>query len=461
MIRYFTLLATFTLLLIPDVSFAALTYITGRTGDSFPTYVALSNVATSTQYVSSMTIDMKFNDFAPYAGLDQSLYLDVYIGDPSDTVADWTYVTTGFTDDLCFPEQVKTSNVYSCKFEFGTGFWMYESDATSSSWIFYITDSGDDGWDYGVLYDNLEPYTGFQWSYHKSTNGDQWDSGLGVVWPIFSSIPASSTYPIQLTNPCADVPDSSACTYGHSTTTDPILVSGVANPIMSYADGWSVVATLFDITGNVIDQTSWNYLDSSETESFSGVVYWTEAISQLATLKVCQVPTTGVWTADGSLCAVAVIGWELSTASTTEYVASLIAQGYNPVDVTDTFSVNNPLQESNAFDEIVRDFVDLGIMAVWYDTDDIVKAIEENGAATGTFGFTIDFDRFNISSSTPYVDLSAMAAYAEDMLDCDNASTTCLFEWIDYFLWGIFWIFIIGRILTGRWMKISHRSIES
>lgn len=452
-------IAILTLVFLPDIVFGATwTWASAESTNSPPNYRYMATVATTTQFVTSLETSMGFNVDLGDGTITQSLYMDVYKGDPQGDPDDWEYVTVGIIDDTNYVNQSLITNYQTVTWSFGNGFWMTESTGTSTSWIFLITDSDNDVWDYALRRDVLEGWTGWQSGIVRTDTNATQNYVEGALPPTFSSIPASSSAIIEISDPC-EATNKTSCFYGHATTSDPILINGIANPIMSYANGWGVVSTLYDISGNVIDQTSTYFYDSSPNQTFSGVVYWTEAISQLAILRVCQAPIDGTWSFGDEFCANVSIGWELSTASTSEYVVGLIEQGVNPLtegygaEQNQNFVPNESLQE--LMEQYFEDIKTLGPLVLIDEARDYLDEIETGTTSTSTFGVTFDFNRFGISSTTSYVDISGMALMAETLLDCDNESTTCFFEWVDYFLWGLFWIFIFVRTFSGQWIRLS------
>jgi len=67
-----------------------------------------------------------------------------------------------------------------------------------------------------------------------------------------------------------------------------------------------------------------------------------------------------------------------------------------------------------------------------------------------TFDIPLDMSAFGLPATDAHLPVSAMLAKADDL-------SPNLFIYIDYFLWGLFWLFILSRILSGAWNVLPNR----
>lgn len=312
----------------------------------------------------------------------------------------------------------------------------------------------------------------YKWDDYTNTYGGSPEVSAGLKIELASF--ADPAVPIALDAPCVTSSWSYACTYGLASTTDVVTIVGTSTLDMSINDTtYMLVAKWISSNGNVFDESLAIVDVNNNPVRFQLTVSRTydEEVSALSEIQVCQYfddlsLMSGYTTiiSDPTRCASVIIGADISTASTTALAGDLgwldpetnLDAGWNgnPVPMPSD-NVESDFVNFDYLYEVVKNF---GVFAFFFPTMQILQLQLADYALTGTsststdttFDIPLDMSAFGLPATTAHLPVSEMFAEAENL-------SPDFFTYIDYFLWGFFWLFILSRILSGAWHGLPER----
>ena len=312
-------------------------------------------------------------------------------------------------------------------------------------------------------------------SYYLTSDGSHtantYSSAYGGYHPryrLYEHAIAETAAPIQLSLPCTtNSLETTKCSYGHASTSPYIEIQGTSTPIQSWIGGtYDLFYVLEDANGYVIDYDRLVGLDDNSTYPFYTYLEWDNPTELLGNLRVCQVPSDGsTEIVDPNYCAEALIGYDISTASTTQFgqlfgrittdtADDRLDQAEEIVAACDdTSGFFNAIKcalwdlfvptdtSTQAFTKL-KDTV-LYVVPIGYATH-MIEDIQELEATSTTWGLSTGFG-MDVSYATTTLSLP-LTAYGET-IDNDFPGLVTLFNW---FIWILFSLWLFRFVMSLR-----------
>jgi len=125
----------------------------------------------------------------------------------------------------------------------------------------------------------------------------------------------------------------------------------------------------------------------------------------------------------------------------------------------DGTTVSSSQQEAQSFvSEWVEKVKAFAFFAVLFVNEDLYYGRVSTSTASSTFVLSYDMSAFGLPAPTGdgLIDISAVYKNIPELAGCNIPGQACIFTYIDYMLWGLFWLFIFSRILHGAWHTLPE-----
>lgn len=289
---------------------------------------------------------------------------------------------------------------------------------------------------------------------------------------------------IILSDPCETDNYSYPCTYGLASTTEYVTITGTSTLNSSITSNtYNLTGVWVSSNGNVFDSTIAIVNKNNNPVHFELTLYrpYSREVSTLGFIYVCQnfddlsiMSGYSTLISDPTLCARIIIGNDISTASTTAVAGELgLLDPVTNADLGWTGSLGNGLGGTTGgsddlfeWDYWLDKVSTIGVFAFWlpfmyhiqnnvtpdavnYAGDLISNYTTEISTTTDiVFNIPLNMSAFGLPTTTAALPITSMLQYAE-------TQSPNLFQYINYFLWGLFWLFILSRILSGAWHPLD------
>lgn len=317
------------------------------------------------------------------------------------------------------------------------------------------------------------------WYYSTSTETGTKTGIVGLFGEMYEyDYETDST--IILTAPCNTTSASAnRCTAGYSSTTslDYLQIAGTSNVNMSWTDDeYNLVYSLTDQVGYLVDYGYIHNIPTSSSYDFDTYLRFASSSTAVVEddkiyfLKICQTP---YWKAsldgseDDSLCAEAIVGYNMDTASTTWWAQQLGLSERTTYEVELPITLDEPDTEANAvwtfflskvYNVIGATFpfsLPLYVLDTYNEYNAHFSTSTYIASTTGGFYIGLNMTDFGLPTTTAGIPLSAMAQHAKTHISPE------LFDIIDYILYGLLFVFLTLRILRGAWVEVYEQEVAN